>query len=135
MTTRTKVIITAVSIAAAAFGFIILYSTNTAPYQSADYIGRHVINGKIVDYVHDISNEPLTIGHIKWKVNPKGVYFLQYGKIQIELPPKLLEDKTMQEKLRKIGIAILKNKETGGYKFQWNGSDVDETAWNVNKID
>jgi hypothetical protein len=133
MNTKTKIFIIAIIIAAGGVCYILFFTGNPHPYQSVDYIAQRVVNGKIVDYVRDISNEPLTVNQISYKVSPQGIYYIQYGKIQIELTPKLLKDETMLSKLRKIGIEVLQNSTSETYVFKWFGEDVKQVLWDINK--
>lgn len=120
-----KIIMIMLVIAVVSGGVLYMHKDIGNPYALVDVIGSHIgANGELVDYHDDIGVR--SIEDIGYKTGDKGVMYLCYGKVEIELTPELLAEKKMAEKLKKIGIEAFRNKETGKIFFEYRGEKIEE---------
>jgi hypothetical protein len=121
-----KIIITVIALTAGALALWILFTHDGNPYAAVDMISSHVRNGRITDFHNDVFNAEPTIDDVGWQQDSDGVYYIQFGKIEIKLTEEMLSDKTMLDKLKQIGIVIKRNKSNGTIRFEWNGEKMSQ---------
>lgn len=117
------VIIPAILIVVVAAAAFTLSSHLNTTVNTMQFIESRLRGGKIIDYDQSIAVDSVEdIGW--WKKDD--VWYIMYGKLQLELPTKKLKDKLFLEKLGRIGIDIRGNLEEGRLRFYWFGAEVKE---------